>query len=173
MEGVQYEEKEKTEMTTTKVSTYVALNDVLVKLFREIMNIEDKAIITPEFKDITNNDMHVIDAIGISEKKNMSSVANALMVTMGSLTSSVNALVLKGYVNRERSSEDRRVVYVGLTDRGKAAYSHHEKFHREMIETISGSMNDEERMLLTEALGKLYSFFRKKQRENAVYRVNA
>ena len=34
--------------TVTNTSAYAALNDVLVKLFREIMNIEDKAIITPE-----------------------------------------------------------------------------------------------------------------------------
>lgn len=35
-----------------------------MRLFRDIMDIEEKAIITPEFKDITNNDMHVIEAIG-------------------------------------------------------------------------------------------------------------
>lgn len=43
---------------------YGILNEVLVRLFRDIMDIEEKAIITPEFKDITNNDMHVIEAIG-------------------------------------------------------------------------------------------------------------
>ena len=40
------------------------INDVLVNLFNEIMDIEQKSIITEEFKDITNNDMHIIDAIG-------------------------------------------------------------------------------------------------------------
>lgn len=40
---------------------YEMFHEVLVKLFNDIMNIEAKAIITPEFRDITNNDMHVID----------------------------------------------------------------------------------------------------------------
>ena len=39
------------------------------------MDIEGKAIITEEFRDITNNDMHIIEAIGIYEKKNMSTIA--------------------------------------------------------------------------------------------------
>ena len=41
---------------------YEMFHEVLVKLFNDIMNIEAKAIITPEFRDITNNDMHVIEA---------------------------------------------------------------------------------------------------------------
>lgn len=36
---------------------YEMFHEVLVKLFNDIMNIEAKAIITPEFRDITNNDM--------------------------------------------------------------------------------------------------------------------
>ena len=54
---------------------YDTFNEVLVKLFNDIMHIEEKAIITEEFKDISNNDMHIIEAIGITEPKNMSQVA--------------------------------------------------------------------------------------------------
>ncbi|MFQ8843204.1 MAG: hypothetical protein ACLR8P_22375 [Clostridium fessum] len=36
---------------------YETLNELLVTLFRDVMDIEQKVIITPEFKDITNNDM--------------------------------------------------------------------------------------------------------------------
>ena len=51
---------------------YKELNEILVRLFRSIMDVEEKAIITREFQDITNNDMHVIEAIGIGTPKNMS-----------------------------------------------------------------------------------------------------
>lgn len=56
--------RENYEMKGNAVDHYETLNEVLVKLFRDIMDIEQKAIITQEFKDITNNDMHVIEAIG-------------------------------------------------------------------------------------------------------------
>ena len=48
---------------------YEMFHEVLVKLFNDIMNIEAKAILTPEFRDITNNDMHVIEAVGIRDRK--------------------------------------------------------------------------------------------------------
>ena len=68
------------------VDDYGILNEILVRLFRDIMEIEQKAIITPEYQDITGNDMHVIEAIGTGEPKNMSSIARELSVTVGTLT---------------------------------------------------------------------------------------
>ena len=56
------------------VDDYGILNEILVRLFRDIMEIEQKAIITPEYQDITGNDMHVIEAIGTGEPKNMLSL---------------------------------------------------------------------------------------------------
>ena len=101
---------------------YKELNEILVRLFRSIMDVEEKAIITREFQDITNNDMHVIEAIGIGTPKNMSSIAKKLSVTVGTLTIAMNSLVKKGYVKRERGEEDRRVVYISLSDKGKKAF---------------------------------------------------
>ena len=118
------------------MENYGILNEVLVRLFRDIMDIEEKALITSEFKDLTNNDMHVIEAIGTGAPKNMSSIAKELSVTVGTLTIAMNSLVKKGYVVRERGQEDRRVVYISLSDKGRSAHAHHAKFHKEMIQGI-------------------------------------
>ena len=91
-----------------------AVNEILVKLFNEIMEIEQKVVITGEFKNISNNDMHIIEAIGLHEPKTMSTVAKGLRITVGTLTIAINNLVKKGYVNRIRSEEDRRVVLISL-----------------------------------------------------------
>ena len=72
------------------------INDVLVHLFNEIMELEEEAIITEEYKDITNNDMHIIEAVGLGGNK-MSDIAARLNITVGSLTTSMNSLVKKGY----------------------------------------------------------------------------
>ena len=42
------------------MSARETINGVLVYLFNEIWELEERAIITEEFQDITNNDMHVI-----------------------------------------------------------------------------------------------------------------
>jgi len=147
-------------------TTYSALNDVLVVLFREIMDIEEKANKSTEFADLTNNETHVIDAIGIGEKKKMSEIASELFVTLGSLTTAVNGLVRKNYVVRERGENDRRVVYVSLSEKGREAYEHHRKFHEEMIEAIIEGMSEEEQEVLTETLTRISKWFRGKQSEN-------
>ena len=142
------------------MDTYKTLNEVLVNLFRDVMDIEQKAIITEEFQDITNNDMHIIEAIGMNEPKNMSTIAREISVTVGTLTIAMNSLVKKGYVLRERGKEDRRVVYISLTERGRAAYVHHARFHKAMIDSISDELTSEEMELLIKTLTKLNKWFR-------------
>ena len=128
------------------MGNYETLNELLVTLFRDVMDIEQKVIITPEFKDITNNDMHVIEAIGIGEPKNMSSIARELSVTVGTLTIAMNSLV----------------VYISLSERGRKAYGHHARFHREMIESLTSDLSEDEMQTLVKALMKLNQWFRSK-----------
>ena len=83
------------------MDAYETINDTLVSLFKDILKLEEEAIITGEFSDITNNDMHIIEAIGLTGKSTMSAVAKKLGITAGSLTSAVNSLVNKKYVVKE------------------------------------------------------------------------
>lgn len=136
------------------------LNEVLVKLFRDINAIEERAIKMGEYKELTLNDMHVIEAIDIHEPKNMSSVAKSLSVTTGTLTISVNGLVKKGYVNRTRSEADRRVVLISLTEKGRRAFAQHQSFHQEMVDVVVRGLSPEEQVILERALRNINVFFR-------------
>ena len=128
-------------------------------LFNEILDLEERALITGEYKNISVNDMHIINAVGIREQKNMSTVARELNVTVGTLTIAVNNLVKKGYIQRMRSQEDRRVVLISLTEQGKKAYYHHKDFHEKMVLAVLKGLNVEETEALTKALTKLQGFF--------------
>ena len=146
----------------TRVDSYGTLNEVLVNLFRDVMEIEQRALESSEFQDLTNNDMHVIEAIGIQEPKNMSTIARTLSVTVGTLTIAMNSLVKKGYVIRQRGQTDRRVVYISRSEKGKAAYQHHARFHQEMIQSIVEQLTEDELAALTKALTCLDHWFREK-----------
>lgn len=135
------------------------INDVLVHLFNEIMKLEEQAIITEEFSDITNNDMHVIAAVG-TKGNNMTTIANKLNITVGSLTTAMNALVKKHYVERNRSEKDRRIVNITLTQKGLAAYRHHEQFHDQMTNAVVEKLDEEQMQVLAGALDDLSAFFR-------------
>ncbi|MCI5870257.1 MAG: winged helix DNA-binding protein [Dorea sp.] len=138
---------------------YRMINNTLVNLINEIWELEEKAIITEEFKDLTNNDMHVIEAIGLGEGRNMSSIAKKLKITVGSLTTSMNSLVNKKYVERHRSEEDRRVVFVKLTEKGVKAYHHHEDYHNQMTQAILDKLDEKELPVLVKTLDALTEFF--------------
>lgn len=139
---------------------YRKINHILVKLVNEIWELEERSIVTGEFRDITNNDMHVIEAIGQTVGSNMSAVAKRLNITMGSLTTAVNHLVKKQYVERSRSDEDRRVVFVKLTEKGTAAYRHHEEYHRQMTEAVLAKLDASDMPVLMKVLDTLNEFFK-------------
>ena len=97
---------------------FESLNSVLVDLFNDILNIEERALITEEFKDISVTDMHIIEAIGIEEPRTMSTISKSLGVTMGTLTVGINGLVKKGYdwtyhegFNKRRSRGSYENIY--------------------------------------------------------------
>ena len=136
------------------------LNELLVKLFKGVLEIEEHYLITDEFEDITTNDMHVIEAVGIQEPRKMSEVAKRLYVTTGTLTKATDALVEKGYVLRQRSTADKRVIQLVLTEKGKKAYDHHDRFHKEMIEHMKEGLNEQETTVLIYAMAKLSDYFK-------------
>lgn len=139
-------------------NTKRSINELLVNLFNHVMDLEGKAVITSQFSDITNNDMHIIEAIGIEEPRNMSVIAHRLSVTVGTLTTNMNGLEKKGYIRRERSQEDKRLVYVLLTEKGKKAFYHHRDFHKKMIKAIIKDLSGEEMEILYRCLQNLNRF---------------
>ena len=135
------------------------INTMLVKTFHEILELEEKAIITDEFSDISNNDMHIIEAIGIEEPQKMSVIAKRLSVTVGTLTTNMNSLEEKGYIIRERSRVDKRVVLVRLTeDKGRRAFFHHRDFHKHMIQAVVKDLDEEETKVLIKCLRNISAF---------------
>lgn len=141
------------------MDTYEMLNSILVKLFNDILNIEEKALITDEFKDISVTDMHIIEAVGVEEPRTMSTISKALGVTMGTLTTGINGLVKKGYVVRNRSDLDRRIVFASLTEKGVAAYNHHMNFHKDMVNSIMHDLSEDEALALNKTFNRLEAFF--------------
>ena len=148
------------------------LNNMVVDLFHGISYEEEKAVITDEFKDISNKDLHIIDAIGIKKPKNMSTIAGDLNITVGTLTTAINNLLSislkllqncflkKGYVNRKRGEKDRRVVYISLSEKGRKAYSHHREFHKRMIQGLLDTLNEQEQDLLVKVMQYFHDYFR-------------
>ena len=138
------------------------LNELLVQLFNDILQIEEKSLKNGPLSDLSVTELHTIEAIGMYKERTMTEVAQDLKITVGTLTTAINKLIKKGYVYRKRIEEDRRVVLVNLTSKGEEVYKVHQVFHEEMICAMLSNFSDEEEQVLSKSLEKLNTFFEEK-----------
>lgn len=143
-------------------ATEEILNKLLVQLFNDILHIEEKAIKSTGIDNLSITEIHTIDAIGTEGNKTMGEIANNLRITVGTLTTAINRLIKKGYVERKRIEEDRRVVIVNLTESGQKVFDAHNIFHKEMIDEILENVQGDDLKVLTNALSEVSKFFEKK-----------
>ena len=147
-------------MATVRVINHTneVLNVLLVDLFHNILEIEEKSL-RDSGSDLSITEIHTIDAVGESEPKTMTEISRILKITMGTLTTGVDKLIKKGYLVRKRTEEDKRIVLVELTEKGIEAKKLHDAFHQEMIDSIISHLDPIEEELLGQSLQKLMYFF--------------
>lgn len=134
------------------------INDYIVSIFNNVLVIEENSLRSSRFNDISIKEMHTIDAIGSIKDCQPTNVAKTLMITLGTVTASLNRLEDKGYIVRQRSTKDRRVVHLYLTKKGRLIYRLHRKFHQRMIAEIADGFTDEEFAVMQKGLFKLHGF---------------
>jgi DNA-binding MarR family transcriptional regulator len=88
----------------------------------------------------------------------MSEIAASLETSQANVTGLVDRLEAAGYVSRVRAEDDRRVVNVAMTDRGRAMLMGLRERYLERVETALGRLDDADRRqllaLLNKALGE-------------------
>ncbi len=143
------------------------LNDILVSLFNSVLKMEEDAIKNSSKHNLSITEVHTLAAIGTGKAKTMTQVAASLKISVSTLTTAINKLVDKKYVNRFRVPEDRRIVKIELTEEGIEAVQEHEDFHRNMIDGVLAELNEDEQGILIQSLDNLHDFF-KRQRIKSV-----
>jgi DNA-binding MarR family transcriptional regulator len=74
---------------------------------------------------------------------------------MSTATGIVDRLVKNGYLERNRSDSDRRVVRIRLTDKGKALAGQIRNLGTRYFEMISDALTEEERAFLFKIMTKI------------------
>ena len=134
------------------------INEYLTAIFNNVLIIEESSLRSSRFSDVTIKEMHTIDVIGEKKGATPTDVARALMVTLGTVTTSLNNLERKGYIERVRSTKDRRAVHLYLTKKGRLVYRLHQRFHRAMVRQITEGMDEVEFKAMKKGLLNLYQF---------------
>ncbi|SDB92390.1 DNA-binding transcriptional regulator, MarR family [Leuconostocaceae bacterium R-53105] len=130
-------------------------NRELVEVFTNVMWVEESAIRKGPFFDLSVKEVHTIDAISMYEHKSASEVAKLIHLTPSAMTTAIDRLVEKGYVERCRSKRDRRVVELALTHVGRVVYRAHQEFHRGLTHSLFENMSTHEISTLQRAIHNL------------------
>ena len=146
-----------------KEEKFNSLNKLFVHVFNEILAWEEESLKeTCKKEKLTMREIHIMEAVASLEKDKKNTMANIskfLAVTPGSCSTSVNVLVNKGFLEREYTPADRRVIFINLTEKGVKINEMHNNFHKEVIENICKTLTEEEVKSLAGILDKLDKIF--------------
>jgi DNA-binding MarR family transcriptional regulator len=136
---------------TTK---YSEVWDLIVGLTRKVNKEADKAL---EQIGLSYFEFKVMCALDEEGKVPMSRVAEKYMLTKAGLTSIIDRLEEKNLVKRVRSEEDRRVIYVELTDKGREKLAESRKVFQEVLANFMRKISEDEIKELEKIFNKLSS----------------
>ena len=118
------------------------INLMISDLYNTFCKVEELSL-KQYIKCLTMNEFHVIGSMG-NKRLLMNELADILKVSMGTATVSVNKLVSKNFISRERDENDRRKVFVSLTKKGIIALNSHSTFHLDTIKAVTKDLSDKE-----------------------------
>lgn len=143
------------------VSPKEVINELLIEVFNQILSIEAE-MLRQKGVQLSMTEVHVLEAVRNVDVPTMGNVAHKLRVTLGTLTTSVNVLVKKGHISRERDESDRRKVYLKLTDNAHRVLKIHDEFHDEMIASIFKDLELEKDAVLMKSLENISQYFKQR-----------
>ena len=140
------------------------LNTLLVDTFDSVLRVEEKRLKHVGGGNLSIAEFHTLECIGDGQdnRRTVGEIAEALDVTVPTVTVCVNKLVKKGYVTKTRSEKDARVAIIELTREGRKMNRLHRYFHEQMLLTVKDEFTDEEMEILIRCLRKLNGFFEEK-----------
>lgn len=144
--------------TNRKIVQKEIVSELLSNLLSDAISIEHQYLKNAGVKDLSMSEINIINAIAKDENPTMSSIAERLSLTNGTITTAIKKLETKLYVIRKEDHYDRRYKHVYLTTKGKDIYAMHTSFQEEMVTSMCDSSDLMKEDHLIELLSRLSGF---------------
>jgi MarR family transcriptional regulator, 2-MHQ and catechol-resistance regulon repressor len=110
--------------------------------------------------DISNNgmrtsDFEILEALYHKGRLTVREVSEAVLINTGSITYVIDKLEKKGLLERSNCKEDRRVVYIQITDEGKKLMDTIFPAHQHVIEELFEGISEEEKEIVVKVLKRV------------------
>ncbi|MDD2553211.1 MAG: MarR family transcriptional regulator [Desulfotomaculaceae bacterium] len=130
---------------------FTRLEGVLMDIGRRIHAELDAHMVS----GITGSQFFVLKKIDAHGRMTVSEVADHLQVSLSAITALVDRLVQAGLVIRSRDEKDRRLVWLGATDKGKEILARCVEGRREVAAKYFGQLSDKDLEKLLEIFEKI------------------
>ena len=85
---------------------------------------------------IYHSEAVLIKAIKNNPDKNISELAEMLFITKGAISQTTNKLIKRGYIRKFKFEDNKKEIYLKLTDKGKTAYTNIMASYKEPIQKL-------------------------------------
>ena len=132
------------------------LDDLIITIGQRLIQ-----FLAAKSENLTFREAFLIELLGRRHSATMSELASELAVPLTTMTSTVTRLVQKGYLQRRRIEEDRRVVLVTLTPAGRDLFEMHRRDYVETVHSVLGSLTEEEQHKILGLIGEVLTLISK------------
>lgn len=126
--------------------------------FREIVNgfkLNDALCANDAGLNVSVQELHVIELLGDHGAQMMRELSEHLFVAVNTVTNIVDHLERKQLAERVRSTEDRRVIHVKLTEQGNKMYDSITGIHFQFCSKMLGTLNEDEQDIFMVLMRKI------------------
>jgi len=102
--------------------------------------------------DVTGPQLYLLEVLHECGPTKMSDIAERLQITVGAVTLQADRSIKAGLITRERSTTDRRVVLLSITDEGRELVSNARQMRHGIMKKHFDRLSPDE----LEQLGRLY-----------------
>lgn len=129
--------------------------DLTIKLARASQALANKVMCPIVAAGVTHSQFGVLDALYHLGPMTLGDIAKKHLKSPNNMTSVVDTMERAGLVERRRCEQDRRVIYVDITDKGRAIFSKLWPDHVKRIVEAASTLSPEEQVELASLCKKL------------------
>ncbi len=112
-----------------------------------------------EAENMKTMEFYIFMYVGMKSPKKMSELAEVFSIAKSNVTSLIDGMERKGYLDRVREGKDRRVVKVKLTEKGKRMFDLTVKNFVKVIENAMKEIPDEDLEVISEGFMRMVKIF--------------
>lgn len=142
-------------MKNTSIEELISLIFMAGRLFRE------QTVGHGNHCSLSMAQLKVLSIVSENETTTMKDVANSLLITSPSATAAINQLVKSGHLERIADKNDRRVVRLKITLKGKDAFTEHFKILTEKIGEVLKNLNAQEKNAFAGIFKKIINAYKR------------